>query len=222
MALKDALDLLQSTSIVFAALMAAYGLDAWRREYVGKRKMELAEEVLALCLETREIISYIRSPGGFRGEGETRKADLNEPESVRLARNLAFVPIERHNQHLDKLNRLWALSYRYRAQFGDEAAKPIEDLRLAISKIKSSCHLLAMFWPARETAPDVAAAEKLATLCAEHEAVIWENYGTEGKAPDDFTRSIDAAVTKITQTCRGVLESEHTLYAWINAKVTGR
>lgn len=220
MSLKEFFDLLQSASIIVAAAMAAYGLDAWRREYVGKRRMELAEEVLALCLETKEIISYIRSPGGFQGEGESRQANKDESESVRRAKNIAFVPIERHNQHLEKLNRLWALSYRFRAQFTDREAQPIDDLREVIGKIKSSCHILAVFWPARGTAPNANEAQKLEALCALHEAVIWESHGTDGKSPDEMARSIEAAVGRLSTTCRAVLESKSTLYGWLNAKIS--
>ena len=220
MTLKEFLDLLQSASIVFAALMAAYGIDAWRREFIGKRKMELAEEVLALVLETREIISYIRSPGSFQGEGESRKADEDETESVRRARNLAFVPIERQNQHLEKLNRLWTLSYRFRAQFGNDASKPIDDLRNTIATIKTSCHILAQFWPARQNTPNASASQKLETLISEREALIWENHGVDGKALDQLAQRVDRAVSSLTQTCRAVLESKSTLYSWINAKLS--
>lgn len=219
MTLKEVLDSLQSTSIIFAALMAAYGLDAWRREYVGKRKMELAEEVLALCLETKEIISYIRSSGGFQGEGETRQADADESDQVRRAKNQAFVPIERHNQHIEKLNRLWTLSYRFRAQFSDTEALPIEDLRNVISTIKTSCHILAVLWPLRGMAPNPTEAQKQVALCAQHEAVIWESYGSDGQSPDEIARNVQSAVSRITETCRSVLESKRTLYGWINAKI---
>jgi len=42
--LKDWADVAQSASIIVASVVAIYGIDAWRREFVGKRRMELAEE----------------------------------------------------------------------------------------------------------------------------------------------------------------------------------
>ena len=48
-------------SVVIAALSFVYGVSAWRREFVGKRRIELAEEVLALAYEIEEIIGSIRS-----------------------------------------------------------------------------------------------------------------------------------------------------------------
>ena len=58
--------------------MAAYSLDAWRREFMGKRRMELAEEVLALFYQARDVIEQIRSPVRYLGEGQTREAAPDE------------------------------------------------------------------------------------------------------------------------------------------------
>lgn len=57
--------LIRNVLVIIASIVAIYGIRAWRREFIGKRKIELAEEVLALFYETRDIIRYIRDPGGF-------------------------------------------------------------------------------------------------------------------------------------------------------------
>jgi hypothetical protein len=56
MLLKDWAEIAQSTSVILASLFAIYGIDAWRREYVGKRRIELAEEVLALFYQAYVLI----------------------------------------------------------------------------------------------------------------------------------------------------------------------
>ena len=71
-----------------ASFAVIYGVNAWRREYVGKRKIELAEEVLALFYEARDVISYIRNPFSVAGEGSTRNAAPNEsPEEKQINDN---------------------------------------------------------------------------------------------------------------------------------------
>ena len=45
----------------FAAGVAIYGIRSWRREFRGKRQIELAEDVLALFYEARDAITAIRS-----------------------------------------------------------------------------------------------------------------------------------------------------------------
>ena len=43
----SSLQILQASSIIGAACMAIWGIRAWRRETLGRRKIELAEEMLA-------------------------------------------------------------------------------------------------------------------------------------------------------------------------------
>jgi hypothetical protein len=144
--LKDVADVVTSLGVILGIPLVFYGIDAWRREAMWKRRSELCEEILALCYETKEIIGYMRSPGSFGGEGESRISAEGESVDVRRKRNSAWIPIERHNQHLEKLSRLWALSYRFRAQFGVEKTQPIQDLRDVITSVKSAAFILSDFW----------------------------------------------------------------------------
>ena len=41
-------DVITAVSVAIAALAFVVGVNAWRREFVGKRRIELAENVLAL------------------------------------------------------------------------------------------------------------------------------------------------------------------------------
>lgn len=209
--MQEFLSALQSASIIIAALMGAYGLDAWRREFVGKRKMELAEEVLALCYETKEIIDFMRSPGGFSGEGESRIQEPGESEGVKTKRNNAFIPIERHNQHIEKLSRLWTLSYRFRAQFSDSEAQPIDDLRNIIVEIKSAAHMLYVCSQGEETMS--AQAQKTRS---ESQGIVWTGHQT----PDPIAPKIEQAIATIEATCKGVLMSKSTLFGWINTRLS--
>ena len=68
----------QSVSIIVASLAAVYGFDAWRREFIHKRRVELAELVLELFYKARDVIFEIRSPFGYAREGATRRADEDE------------------------------------------------------------------------------------------------------------------------------------------------
>ena len=65
----DVANILESISLIIAAWAVIIGVNAWRREYIGKRRLELAEEVLSLFYEARDIIRYIRNPFGYIGRG---------------------------------------------------------------------------------------------------------------------------------------------------------
>jgi hypothetical protein len=222
--LKDFADIATSFGVILGIPLALYGIDAWRREAMWKRRSELCEEVLALCYETKEIISYMRSPGGFSGEGETRQPDKGEPDDVRRSKNLAWIPIERHNQHIEKLSRLWALSYRFRAQFSIEATQPIEDLRNIIGSVKSAAHILSIYWTTFNW--DVMTPEQFQSnraLQDKYEAIMWEGMQTveqvNGIAPDEIQAKVDDAVRRIEKTCHEVLHAQHTLFGMLNVKL---
>jgi hypothetical protein len=49
--LKVAATVLQAISVAVAAFFAILGLNAWRRQLIGKRKVEIAEEALLARLQ---------------------------------------------------------------------------------------------------------------------------------------------------------------------------
>ena len=135
-------NILASFSVIIAAVAIILGVSAWQREYVGKRKIELAEEVLALFYEARDAISYIRNIFGFVGEGKTRKADPNEsPEDKKLYDD-AYVVFERYNKHQELFNKLYSMRYRYMARFGKDSAKPFIELQRIVNEIFSAASQL--------------------------------------------------------------------------------
>ena len=71
---RDIADITQSVSVIFASLFAIYGINAWRREFVGKRRIELAKEALDLFHQARDAIGYIRNVRGFAREKEKRES----------------------------------------------------------------------------------------------------------------------------------------------------
>ena len=136
MALKDwsdAIHIIQSCAVIGASFVAIYGINAWRVEFVGKRRIELAEEVLVLFYQARDAIASMRNPMGYIGEGETRKPGPNETSEQKDDLNQAFVLIERYNKHIDAFSRLHALRYRFILQFGADASKPFDDLNRLVN-----------------------------------------------------------------------------------------
>jgi hypothetical protein len=75
---ESVLQVIQAVSLIVAALTAIYGINAWRSEFVGKKRIDLAEEVLVRFYEARDAIGAIRNPFGYVGEGSTRQAGEHE------------------------------------------------------------------------------------------------------------------------------------------------
>jgi hypothetical protein len=212
MTLKDWADIFQSASLILASFFAIYGIDAWRREYVGKRRIELAEEVLALFYQAKDIIETIRSSFGFKGEGETRKPGPQERPEDKEALDRAFVMIERYNKHQEVFSRIHALRYRFLALFGVEAAKPFVDLNLVINEL-----LLAARRMARLSTRSEADFEKHHAEMVEVDRIYYASTDDDPIAP-----KVIALVNEIERTCKDIIESRRTLFSLVNLRLWGK
>ena len=61
---------LSAGAAIFVSGVAIYGIKSWRKEFKGKRDIELAEEVLELFYKAEDAITAIRSPLGYTSEGQ--------------------------------------------------------------------------------------------------------------------------------------------------------
>src|SRR5262249_32311273 len=91
---------------------------------IGKRKAELAEEVLGDFYEARDIITAARSPGGFGHEGVARPKAEWETEDDRRTLNAYFRTMERLRNKEEFFARFHARRYRFMAHFGTESGQP--------------------------------------------------------------------------------------------------
>jgi hypothetical protein len=104
----DAGEVIKAIAPVFTAGAARFGvyigyrgLEKWRAETIGKRRLELAEEVLGDFYQAREVIQAVRSPASFGREGSTRQKAEWETENDTGNLNAYFAAIERLNNHSD-------------------------------------------------------------------------------------------------------------------------
>lgn len=218
MILNDWADIAQSASVVIASLVAIYSIDAWRREFVGKRRMELAEEVLALFYQARDIIESIRNPGGFGGEGQTRKPGPRETPEDKKALDGAYVLVERYNQHLEMFSRIHALRYRFIAQFGLAAVKPFDDLNGVVTDLMLAARRMARY----STGPERTFRSN--EDVEEHQSKLHEidRIYYAGGDDDPIRPRVEQLVNEIEGTCRGIIENHGTLFAVINKRLWGR
>ena len=191
----DLASILESISLIIAAWVVIIGVNAWRREYIGKRRLELAEEVLALFYEARDVISYIRNPFGFGGEGSTRNAAPNESPEEKQINDNAYVVFERYNKRQDLFNKLYSMRYRYMAQFGKDSAKPFDDLHKIVNEIFASARMLSHYWKQqghlnRKTDEEI---KKDLKELRKYEAIFWEMRSDE----DPIIPRLDAVISHI-------------------------
>jgi hypothetical protein len=160
-----------------------------------KRRIELAEEVLADFYKAREIILEARSPGSIRAdEGDTRpKMDDETPEETKQY-NVYFLVIERLSKDSDFFARLQARKYRFIAHFGAEAVKPYDDLYQILREIRVAVHMLI----------GTHKMHKSPELETNHRKWCTTIFG--GPDEDDIPKRLDAIVTAIEKTRRPAIQ----------------
>jgi len=71
---------LRDLSLLIGIWVAIYGIDSWRREHKGRREIELAEDVLTLFYEARDVIKYLRHFIGYSHEYSGIEKSPNETD----------------------------------------------------------------------------------------------------------------------------------------------
>lgn len=108
---------------IAAALAAIQGwrsLSAWRKEAGGKRRLELAEEILTSVYEVADAISLVRNPQGHVDENRERPGRDAEEARLREYRDMYYPTMTRLRESRAAFAALSAQSARTRALFGDE------------------------------------------------------------------------------------------------------
>lgn len=213
--MMDVISLIRDLSVLLAAWTAIYGIDSWRREFRGKRDIELAEEVLALFYEARDAIASIRSPLGYEGEGNSRKAAPNETPEQKKARDRAFVVFERYGKYSELFSRLHASRYRFMARFGRDRARPFDEIRKALNAIFISAQMLSDLWARGSWFSSPEHEQRHEEQRQRHESVFWQI------GEDEVTSQVDVAVAEIEATCSAIIEGKSSLFGILNRTVFG-
>ena len=196
--------LIYAAATCFAAGVGIWGVRSWRKEFRGKRQIELAEDALALFYEAEKAIIAIRSSLSYGYEGKTRKQGENETPEQKAARDKAFVIFERYKEREQVFNKLLSMRYRFMAQIGKTEAEPFEEIRSIVNKIFIAARWLADLWSKDISHDTPERQEKHVETVQEFEAIFWEN------APvDEIGNRIEKAVSDMEQTCNNIIVKGH-------------
>ena len=189
------IDLATAFSAMVAALSFVYGVHAWKREFVGRRRIELAESTLAHFYEAAAAIQAIRNPFSSSGEGKTRERASGESPEESALLDQAFVVFERFDARKELFAELRSLKYRFMATFGKESSQPFDDLHSAVNKIFISARILGQhYWPRQGRVP--MSEEQFRTHLDDmekHERVFWDHGGGD----DEIRKQVDEAIKKV-------------------------
>lgn len=205
-----------AASAAVTAGSVVWGISAWRREYVGKRRIELAETVLALFYEAEDVIKAIRSPFAYGGEGKSRKRSKNETEEQSEILDNAYVAIERYQSREKLFAELMSLKYRTMVTFSTQSREPFDELNGAIKQILFAARKLGTYyWPRQgKHFRNEQEEEKFLKRLEEFENMFWE----PGEEDDKIGPVVHQAVEKIEAITKEALQPRITMIAKIKRK----
>lgn len=187
------MEIIKEISIIISIWVAIYGIDSWRREYIGKRRMEIAEKLLALFYEAKDVISQIRSPFSFEGEGASRVRNEGETEEETQIYDQAYVAFERYEKHNELFNSIRSLRYQLMALHGHEAKKPFDELNGVVNEIFGASQQLSVSWRRQGRIPmDEAQRQQHLLTMRKSEAIFWEGMEEEDPINPRVTNIITA------------------------------
>jgi len=209
-------ELLSYIAVIAASLAAIVGVIAWRHEFKGKRDIELAEDVLCLFYRAERAIEAIRCPGSYASEGQTRTPEESERSEQKQARDQAHVVVKRIQDHGEILDQLYTLRFRFMARFGRDRAKPFDEMRDVVIKIRVSAMCLAVLWADRLRRGNDTK-DGTEKQIEKHEAVIWSS-----GVKDPMESGVKRIVEEIEAICRPIIDGQGSWFSQLWTRVLAR
>jgi hypothetical protein len=196
-------ELAKNISVIIAALTIISGIRAWKREYIGKRKIELAEDALMLFYQARDAIREIRNPFSRIDEGSSRQKGANEAASETELLNRAYVVYERYQKKEELFNKLQSIRYRFMARFGRQHEAPFIEFSKILNDILISAQMLGSYYWQRQGRVKMEAEEfkKHLEEMHEHERVFW----FQGEERDQIGPRVENVIKQIEDITKGPL-----------------
>lgn len=194
--------IVQAVSVIAACWAIISGIGAWKREFIGKRKIELAEETLSAYFEIKDAIAYIRSPFSSNTEGSTRELSPNETEAERQLLNRAYIVFERYEKKKDVFVRFSTLKYKFMAVFGSVTEEIFTDTHKVIHSIFTSANMLATHYWKRQGWSQMEADEfkKHLDEMHRHEGIFWDRYDENDEVREKIAK-IQISLESVTKPC---------------------
>ncbi|MGU3537738.1 hypothetical protein [Methylobacterium sp. A54F] len=130
-------DLVVAGAAICTTFFAWKALDKWRTETIGKRRLELAEEVLAAFYQVQATIQDART--AFVDAREMVREE-GVPENV--VRSAYYAPVRRLRDSYDKIVDLRTKRHRFAAVFGTQATKPWNEIDEVLRDIDNASEAL--------------------------------------------------------------------------------
>ncbi len=185
----------QMVAVIAACWAIISGVGAWKREFIGKRQIELAEQVLAKFFEVKDAIAYIRNPFSSSDEGKTRQKRDGETTAESELLDRGYIVVERYAKKENVFSDFNTLKYKFMATFGRETEQIFIDTNKALNSIFVSARMLATHYWQRQGRVQMEKDEfqKHLDEMHRHEGIFWDI----GNDNDEIRVQLKAAQDKL-------------------------
>lgn len=192
----------QAVAIASACWAIISGVGAWKREFIGKRKIELAEEALATFFEVRDAVSFIRNPWSSGNEGCTRKRADHETEGESRLLDRGYIVFERYESKKEIFVRFNTLKYKFMAMFGVDTESIFKRTNQTLNSIFISANMLSTHYWQRQGRVSMEKDEfqKHLDEMHRHEGIFWDLYNDEDEIRNQLA-SIQQELERVTRPC---------------------
>ena len=178
-----------ATPVIIAAFTFIFGINAWRREFIGRRRIKLAEGTLALFYEAQAAIRAIRNPFGYVGEGTNRKR--SEKESEEEPTILSIIN-ERYEKTEKIFSKLRSKKCRFMATFRPDTADSFDEMNRIINEIFSACRNIATCYKNKSKCSDPDQVDKYDNKIEKMDDIVHQY-----ESDDEISRRVQTAIDKI-------------------------
>lgn len=174
--MNDIATIAQTLSIISACWAIISGVGAWKREFIGKRKIELAEETLATFFEIKDAIRFIRNPWSSGNEGKSRQRNERESEAESQLLDRGYIVFERYEAKKDIFVRFNTLKYKFMASFGAETETIFANTNKTLNSIFTAANMLSTHYWQRQGRVHMEKGEfqKRLDEMHRHEGIFWD------------------------------------------------
>lgn len=192
------LEIINTIAIIAASGVAIFGINAWRKEFQGKRKIELAEDALCLFYQAERAIEAIRYPLYDLAQGQTRTPEANETPGQKQAKDRAYVIFKKIMEHGEIFDKLHKLRFRFMVSFGKETEKIFNDLKKIVDEIWVSSNKLAELWTKKLGCTATPTDKEIEIK--RYERIIW-SYGKD----DPVKLRLENIISEVEELCKPII-----------------
>ena len=209
-------EIAQAVAIIAACWAIVSGVGAWKREFLGKRQIELAEEVLATFFEVKDSIAFIRSPFASTNEGKSRKRAEGESAVDAELLDRGYIVIERYTQREAAFARFNTLKYKFMASFGKGTEPIFLETNAVLHSIFVSARMLATHYWRRQGRVPMAADEFQRHLdeMHRHEGIFWDTTADD----DEIRKKLEDIQKRLEAATAHCFEEPMKTYSWLTWK----